>query len=190
MNLTTKKMCFVALMTALTCVIAPFSVPIFLSPVPITFTNLVLYISIGILGYKLGTISYLLYLLLGLVGLPVFSSFGSGIGKLVGPTGGYLIGFIFLTFIGGLIMEKMEYKFFFILSGMIVGTIFVYLFGSLWLSYSSLWLSYSAHISFSKALALGVLPYILFDCIKIAVASSLIVLIRRRLSFMIVNPQQ
>lgn len=183
MNLTTKKMCFVALMTALTCVIAPFSVPIFFSPVPITFTNLVLYISIGILGYKLGTISYLLYLLLGLVGLPVFSSFGSGIGKLVGPTGGYLIGFIFLTFIGGLIMEKMEYTFFFILSGMIVGTIFVYLFGSLWLSYS-------AHISFSKALALGVFPYILFDCIKIAVASSLIVLIRKRLSFMIVNPQQ
>jgi len=183
MNLTTKKMCFVALMTALTCVIAPFSVPIFFSPVPITFTNLVLYISIGILGYKLGTISYLLYLLLGLVGLPVFSSFGSGIGKLVGPTGGYLIGFIFLTFIGGLIMEKMEYKFFFILSGMIVGTIFVYLLGSMWFSYLK-------NISFPAALALGVLPYILFDCIKIAVASSLIVLIRRRLSFMIVNPQQ
>ena len=70
------------------------AIPIPVSPVPISLTNLVIMISIYVLGFRDATISYIVYLLLGLVGLPVFSGFTGGLGKLAGPTGGYLIGFI------------------------------------------------------------------------------------------------
>ena len=81
-----KSMVLMALFAALTCVLAPLSIPI--GPVPISFTNLVIYFSLYVLGWQRATITYLVYLLLGLVGLPVFSGFAGGIGKLAGPTGG------------------------------------------------------------------------------------------------------
>ena len=88
----TYAMAVTALMTAVTCILAPLSIPI--GPVPISLTNFAIYLSLYLLDWKKGTISYILYLLLGLVGLPVFSGFTGGIGKLAGPTGGYIIGFI------------------------------------------------------------------------------------------------
>lgn len=63
-------------------------------PVPISLTNLAIYISLYLLGWKRGTISYLIYLLIGLVGIPVFSGFTGGPAKLAGPTGGYIIGLL------------------------------------------------------------------------------------------------
>ena len=98
-RLSTRKLVLIALMTAITCIFAPMAIPIPVSPVPISLTNLVIMISIYVLGFKDATISYIVYLLLGLVGLPVFSGFTGGLGKLAGPTGGYLIGFIFLALI-------------------------------------------------------------------------------------------
>ena len=92
--LTTKQMTLIALMTALTCILGPLSIPLPFSPVPISFTNLVLYFSVFVLGTKFSTISYIVYLLIGLVGLPVFSGFSGGPAKVAGPTGGYLVGFV------------------------------------------------------------------------------------------------
>ena len=77
----TKRMVWVALFTAITCILAPLSIPIPISPVPITLTNLVLFISLYILSWKEALISYILYLLLGICGLPVFSGFSGGIGN-------------------------------------------------------------------------------------------------------------
>lgn len=82
----TYEITITALMTAVTCILAPMSIPI--GPVPISFTNLAIYLSLYLLGWKRGTISYLIYLLIGLVGLPVFSGFTGGPAKLAGPTGG------------------------------------------------------------------------------------------------------
>ena len=96
----------IALVTAITCILAPLSIPLPFSPVPLSLTNLVLYISIFILGWKAATVSYLAYLLLGAIGLPVFSGFAGGLGKLAGPTGGYLVGMIFLTILSGWIAER------------------------------------------------------------------------------------
>ena len=86
---TTYAITVTALMTAVTCILAPLSIPI--GPVPISLTNLAIYISLYLLGWKRGTISYLIYLLIGLVGIPVFSGFTGGPAKLAGPTGGYII---------------------------------------------------------------------------------------------------
>ena len=93
-SFTTFQMALIAVMAAITCILGPLSIPIPVSPVPISLTNLAIYLTVCLLGWKFGTISYLIYLLIGIAGLPVFSSFSSGFAKLLGPTGGYLIGFI------------------------------------------------------------------------------------------------
>ncbi len=81
-----------------------------IGPVPISLTNLVIYFSLYVLGGQRATITYIVYLLLGLVGLPVFSGFEGGPGKLAGPTGGYLIGFIFMAIVCGLLMRVKKDK--------------------------------------------------------------------------------
>ena len=78
-RISTKTMALIAVMTALTCVLAPLSIPI--GPVPISLTNLAIYFGLYILGMKLETISYIVYLLIGFVGVPVFSGFTGGAGK-------------------------------------------------------------------------------------------------------------
>ncbi len=99
-NMTTRTytMTSTALMTAVTCILGPLAIPI--GPVPVSLTPLAVFLSVYILGTKRGTIAYLLYLLIGAVGVPVFSGFTGGLGKLAGPTGGYLIGFILMALIG------------------------------------------------------------------------------------------
>ena len=81
----TYAMVVTALMAAVTCILAPLSVPI--GPVPVSLTNFAIYLSLYLLDWKKGTLSYLIYLLLGLVGLPVFSGFTGALAKLAGPTG-------------------------------------------------------------------------------------------------------
>ena len=127
------QLIFMALMAAVMCIAGPLAVPI--GPVPITLTNLVIYIAVGVLGTAQGTISYCLYLLLGMVGLPVFSGYAGGLGKLAGPTGGYLIGFIAMALIGGIVMEVSHRKLIPTLIGWFIGTAVDYLFGTLWFMY-------------------------------------------------------
>ena len=105
-SFTTFQMTLIAVMAAITCILGPLSIPIPISPVPISLTNLAIYLTVCLLGWKFGTISYLIYLLIGIAGLPVFSGFSSGFAKLLGPTGGYLIGFIPMAIICGFAFEK------------------------------------------------------------------------------------
>ena len=79
------------------------------------------------------SISYVIYLLLGLVGLPVFSGFSGGFTKLAGPTGGYLIGFLFMIPLTGILFEKTGKSFWKQFGAMVLGTLVCYLFGTVWL---------------------------------------------------------
>lgn len=106
--LSTSQMALIGVMTAVTCILGPFAIPIPISPVPISFTNLAVYLTVYVLGMKAGTISYLIYLLLGFAGLPVFSGFTGGVAKLAGPTGGYLVGFIFMAVIAGWFIDHFQ----------------------------------------------------------------------------------
>ena len=115
----TYAMVVTALMAAVTCILAPLSVPI--GPVPISLTNFAIYLSLYLLDWKKGTLSYLIYLLLGLVGLPVFSGFTGGLAKLAGPTGGYIIGFIPMAILAGIVIDTFTNRGIQIL-GMIFGT--------------------------------------------------------------------
>ena len=104
--LSIKDMTLTALMTAVTCLLGPLAIPMPFSPVPISFTNLALYLMVYVLNRRCSFLSYTLYFLLGAAGLPVFSGFRGGLGRIVGPTGGYLIGFFFQILISGFIVER------------------------------------------------------------------------------------
>ncbi len=162
-KISTYQIALIGIMSAITCILGPLSIPIPFSLVPISFTNLAIYFTVFILGWKRGTISYLIYMLIGLVGLPVFSGFAGGPGKLFGPTGGYLIGFIFMALIAGFFIEKFNGKVSMYVLGLILGTAVAYLLGTTWLSYQ-------AHLTFLQALMAGVVPYLIGDGIKIAIA--------------------
>ena len=170
----TKTMALIGVMAAVTCILGPLSLAIPVSPVPISLTNLAVYFAIYVLGMKRGTISYCIYLLLGLVGLPVFSAFTGGAGKLFGPTGGYLIGFIFMALICGFFIEKWEKKLYMHFIGMVLGTAVCYIFGTAWLAYT-------AHMGFAAALAAGVIPFIPGDLVKIIIAMIAGPIIRKQL---------
>ena len=151
------------LVTAITCILAPLSIPIPVSPVPISLTNLVLLISVYVLGWKDAAVSYIVYLLLGAAGLPVFSGFAGGPAKIAGPTGGYLLGFIFMTILAGIFVERFLENRFLIVTGMILATVIAYIFGTAWLAFQM-------DLSFTAALSIGVLPYLPGDTAKIVLA--------------------
>ena len=171
----TKQMTLIGLMTAIICIIAPFSLNLPISPVPISLGTLAIYFVISVLGMKGGTISVLIYILLGLAGLPVFTNFSGGAAKLFGPTGGYIIGYIFLSLICGFFIDKFKNNIPLCFLGIVLGTVVFYLFGTVWLSYQ-------ASLTFPAALAAGVLPFIPFDLIKLVLAMLLGNQVRRRIS--------
>lgn len=161
--LSIRNMATIAVLTAATCVLAPFSIALPISPVPVSLTSLVIYFGLYILGGKRETVSCALYLLLGLVGLPVFSGGAGGPAKLAGPTGGYLIGFLFLTIIAGIFIDRFPKNRGLCLLGLLLGTAVCYGFGTLWLAHS-------AQLSLQAALTTGVLPFLPFDLIKMLLA--------------------
>ncbi len=171
----TKELTLIGLMTAVTCILGPLSIPIPFSVVPISFTNLAIYFTVFLLGWKRGTISYLIYLLIGLVGVPVFSGFSGGIGKIAGPTGGYLAGFLLLAIISGLFIEKFRGKIYMYALGMVLGLAITYLFGTAWLSYQ-------LGLTFKEGLFMGVIPYIPGDIVKIAAALILGPILRKNVA--------
>ena len=162
-HFTTKRLVLIAMVTAITCILAPFSVPIPISPVPVSLTNLVLLISVYVLGWKDAAVSFLIYLLIGAAGLPVFSGFAGGLGKIAGPTGGYLVGFIFMTVIAGIFVERFPDNRSLIVIGMALSTAVAYIFGTAWLAFQM-------EIPFAAALSIGVLPYLPGDTAKIILA--------------------
>jgi hypothetical protein len=99
---------FVALFAAVMTVCAQIQIPF--GEVPFTLQTLGVFIAASLLGWKRGTLSVIVYVLLGLAGVPVFAGFSGGIGVLFGPTGGYIIGFIFTALIVGLMTEKLGKK--------------------------------------------------------------------------------
>lgn len=169
-----KKIALIGLMTAVICLLGPVSFPLPFSPVPISLGVLGILLAVYLLGMKWGTISCLAYLLLGLAGMPVFTGFSGGVGKVLGPTGGYLIGYIFLCLIAGFFIHCWPAKWPLHLTGMVIGTAAMYLFGTLWLGYL-------LKCSFIEALWMGVIPYIPADLTKIAFTLALGIPVRKQL---------
>ncbi|MCD1294229.1 BioY family transporter [Methanocella sp. CWC-04] len=158
-----NKMVYASLFAALTAVGAWITIP--LGIIPLTLQTFFVILAGGVLGSYFGGLSMIVYILLGLVGLPVFSRGQSGLGVLIGPTGGYLIGFVLCAILIGMIIKKyqkpgyMQY-----LIAMSLGTLMIYICGAAQLMLV-------AHMAPDTALLVGVLPFIPGDIIKVLVAA-------------------
>lgn len=150
-----------ALMAALMCVLCPVSVPI--GPIPISLSILVILLTVYVLGTWRALVSYTVYLLLGAVGMPVFSGFQGGLAKLAGPTGGYLAGFWLMILVAGIIMEKGKRNLLATILGMLVGVAIDYAVGTAWFVFQT-------ESTVVHALDVCVYPFIPFDVAKIVIA--------------------
>lgn len=172
-KITTYQMAVTALMAAVMCVLGPLSVPI--GAVPISLTNLVICLTVWLLGPKFGTLSVAIYLALGAVGIPVFSGYGAGLAKLAGPTGGYLIGFLPMALIGGLFIEKSKGQPILSGIGLVLGIAVSYAFGTAWFVIQM-------QCELSYAMAVCVYPFIAFDLAKVVISCVVGALLRKRLT--------
>ena len=170
-KLTTYQMAVTALMAAVLCVLGPLSVPI--GAIPISLSNFVICLAAWLLGARFGTLSVAIYLAIGLVGVPVFSGFAGGMGRLLGPTGGYIVGFIPMALIAGSVIDRFRNRGI-QLAGMIAGTAVCYAFGTAWYCFQ-------AGSSVGAALGLCVFPFIPGDLVKMLIAMALGPMIRSRL---------
>lgn len=178
------RMAACAVMAAVICVLAPIAVPV--GPVPFTVGTLAIYLTAYLLGGAWGTASTLVYLLVGLVGAPVFSGYMGGPSRLAGPTGGYLVGYLPMALLMGAVVQwscrrfagegkkgaaaALTIQFF----GLAAGTAVLYAFGTAWYCVQ-------AEAELSKALAGCLYPFIPIDLAKIAVTLAVGMPVRRRL---------
>lgn len=167
-KLTTADMALIPLFAVLIAVCAWIAIP---SAVPFTLQTFGLFMALGLLGGKRGTLAVLLYLLLGLAGIPVFSGFRGGLGMLAGITGGYLIGFLFAALIYWAVTRRHSGSLPMMILGMILGLFTDYAFGTAWfmLFYAK---AYGA-IGLWTALSMCVIPFLLPDLVKLALALAL-----------------
>ena len=173
-NVRTKRtyhMAATALMAAITCILAPLSIPI--GPIPISLTNLAIYLSLYLLGWKWGASSYLIYLLLGAAGMPVFSGFTGGLGILMGNTGGYLVGFLPMAILAGWVIDHSRSRLI-QLCGMLAGTAVCYVLGTAWFCF----LGTTTPLA---ALSLCVFPFIPGDLLKMLLAMGVGAMLREQL---------
>lgn len=160
-----KGMVYASLFGAATAAAAYVSIPV--PPVPITLQTLVLFVGAALLGARLGALSQFVYLLLGIMGLPVFAGGKAGLGVLLLPTGGYLVGFVVAAFVVGFMVNARENPgFSWHVFSMVLGTLMVYTLGILHLSLV-------AQIGLRKAIAVGALPFLIGDGLKILAAATL-----------------
>lgn len=164
-KLTTKDMVYIAMFACLMAICAWISIP---GQIPFTLQTMGVFLAVGLLGGRRGTLAILVYVLMGAIGLPVFSGFAGGLGKLLGATGGYIVGFLF----SALIMWAMEAipgkKKWVLPLSMVLGLLACYAFGTAW--FLVVYTKSKGAISLAAVLGMCVIPYIIPDAIKIACA--------------------
>lgn len=165
----------IAIMSALLAVCSFIAIPV--GALPVTLQTFAVFVCVGILGKKRGTVSVLIYILLGVIGIPVFSGFQGGLSVLMGPTGGFIAGFLPAVFVAGLIMEKTGRKIPFMIVSFFAGTAICYICGIFWY----IFVFSGGKSDFVSALTLCVLPYIIPDIIKITLASVVSTAVRKRI---------
>lgn len=163
----TQTVLLIVLGAALLALLAQIRIPLPFTPVPVTGQTFGVLLIGAALGARKGAASVALYLGLGLAGLPVFTGGGAGMSHLVGATGGYLIGFVLAaTLVGWLAERGYERNFRTALLPFLAGTLLIYLCGVLWLA---------AFVgSLSKAVELGVTPFLAGDALKLLLAGGLL----------------
>lgn len=164
-----------ALFAALISVLGLVAIPLPISPVPITGQSLAIMLAGSILTARQAAFSVLTFLLLGAVGVPVFAGLTGGIGIIIGPRGGYLIGYLVGAIVIAVAKGKNNNIWSLALANITGGIIVVYILGILWLSFVT-------GMGLEKATIVGALPYIPGDLFKVFVATVVGVSINKRLA--------
>ena len=168
-----------ALMTALTVISAYIYLPV--GPIPVTMQTCIVLIAGAILGGRWGALSQFVYLGMGLIGLPVFSGGRAGPGIILSPTFGYIIGFIFAALITGRYLEyQTTWSIRQVLSAMVLGQVSIWLCGLLYIGVY-FFLIIDKPASIEAILAFGLLPFLPFDAIKIGLAVTVTLSLKRYL---------
>lgn len=167
-------------LTALTAMAAQVSVQLPFTPVPLTLQPMIVLVGAAALGARLGASSQLLYLLLGIVGLPMFAAsplLPPGFGRLVGPTGGYLLAYPVAAFATGYLAERgFDRRYLTSLVAMIAGLAIIFAGGVTWLAFFA-----AGAVGLPAALAAGLYPFLVADLIKVGVASGVLPLVWKSL---------
>ena len=175
MSVTTSKqkwaardMAYVAIFAVTIAICSWISIP---TTVPFTLHTFAVFLAVGVLGGRRGTFSVLVYILLGAVGLPVFAGFSGGLGALLGTTGGYIIGFFFSALLYWAMTKVLGEKTPVMVVAMVLGLIVCYAFGTVW--FMTVYARNSGAIGLGTALGWCVIPFIIPDLVKIALAVGL-----------------
>ena len=161
----TVDMAYIALFAVMIVVCSWISIP---ATVPFTLQTFGVFLAVGVLGGKRGTLAVLVYLLLGMVGLPVFAGFSGGMGCLLGSTGGYIVGFLFSALVMWAMERLLGKKPWVLALSMVLGLIVCYAFGTVW--FMQVYAKTTGAIGLWTALGWCVFPYIIPDLVKIVLA--------------------
>lgn len=181
MRISLREQVTAAIFAAIIAVLSQFTLTLPITVVPFTLQTFIIGLTVTILGTRAGTWAIAIYLLLGLIGMPVFAGGASGLQALLGPTGGFLLGFLFNGLATGWLLEKLGRNYPGAISANLVGAAIVLLFGALWLQIST-------GISFSAALQSAVIPFLVPGVIKAVAAAIIGLSITKRLPEKFLTP--
>lgn len=167
-SLRTIDLCHIALFAVLMTVCAWISIP---APVPFTLQTFAVFAALVTLGGRRGTLAVVVYLLLGAVGLPVFSGFRGGAAALLGTTGGYILGFLAAALVYWLCTTRLGEGLRVVIPACVLGLAACYAFGTAW--FVTVYTAHTGPMTVEAALAACVLPYLPFDALKIGLAIGL-----------------
>lgn len=181
---TSMRVAAVLFLTALTAAAAQMSVHLPFTPVPATLQPMVVLVGAAALGSRLGASSQVLYLLLGIIGLPVFAAspiLPPGLGRLFGPTGGYLLAYPIAAFVAGALAERgFDRRYVTSVVAMIAGLGILFLGGVLWLAFFASGLG--GAVGLPAALATGLYPFVVQDLIEVCIAAGVLPVVWKVLS--------
>ena len=173
---TSIRLAAMLFLTALTAAAAQVSVHLPYTPVPATLQPMVVLVGAAALGPRLGASSQLLYVLLGVAGLPVFAASAvlpQGFGRLLGPTGGYLMAYPLAAFVTGYLAERgFDRRYFTSFAAMLAGLVTLFAGGVLWLAFFAV--GTGGSVGLTTALATGLYPFVVQDLIEVAIASGVL----------------
>lgn len=173
---TSMRLAAMLFLTALTAAAAQLSIHIPFTPVPLTLQPMIVLVGSAALGARLGASSQLLYLLLGIAGLPVFAASAvlpPGIGRILGPTGGYLLAYPVAAFVTGYFAERgFDRRYLTSLVGMGAGLATLFAGGVLWLAFFAA--GPTGPLGVQAALATGLYPFVVPDLVKVGIASGVL----------------
>lgn len=162
----TFRMILTAMFAAIIAAASWIYIPLPFTPIPINLATLAVTLTGALLGWRYGSVSVLIYLLLGAIGIPVFAGFTGGLGHIAGPTGGYIVGYVTSAFICGLVIEllgKDEIRWWVTALAAFLGTLSCYILGTVWFMILT-------HNTLAASMTLCVIPFLPGEVFKLIAA--------------------